>query len=118
MLRKIATPFKLVLVYILMLLFLAGDDILQATHSIAEQVRTTEASYRLSDDALETIRLDIYKIAVAVRDGLLSQRPADARGAVRKNHREIETQIQFLRKTAVADNLTSIQQIEDEVHTY
>jgi signal transduction histidine kinase len=118
MLRKIATPFKLVLVYILMLLFLAGDDILQATHSIAEQVRTTEASYRLADDALETIRLDIYKIAVAVRDGLLSQRPADARGAVSENQREIETQIQFLRKTAVADNLTNIQQIEDEVHTY
>jgi signal transduction histidine kinase len=118
MLRKIATPFKLVLVYILLLLFLAGDDILQATYSIAEQVKTTEASYRPADDALEAIRLDIYKIAAAVRDGHLSQRPADARAAVSENEREIEAQIHLLRKAEAGDNATYIQQIEDEVHTY
>ena len=61
MLRKIETPFKLVLVYILMLLFLAGDDILQATYSIAEQVKDVRNSYRLANDALEAIRLDINK---------------------------------------------------------
>jgi signal transduction histidine kinase len=118
MLRKIATPFKLVLVYILFLLFLAGDDILEATHSISEQVRNTETSYRLADDALEAIRLDIYKIAVTARDGLLSQRPGDARAVVIENEREIETQIHFLRKKATADNVTNIQHIEDDVHTY
>ena len=118
MLRKIATPFKLVLVYILLLLFLAGDDILEATHSIAEQVRTTEDSYRLADDALEAIRLDIYKISVAARDGLLSRGAGDARAAVIENEREIETQIQFLRETADPDGIASLQQIEDNVHTY
>src|ERR1700683_2843009 len=102
MLRKIATPFKLVLVYILLLLFLAGNDILEATRSIAEQIKSTEASYRLADDALEAIRLDIYKISVAARDGLLSRRPAGARAAVMQNQRDIETQIQFLRKKATA----------------
>lgn len=118
MLRKIATPFKLVLVYILMLLFLAGDDILEATRSIAQQVRTTETSYRLADDALEAIRLDIYKISVVARDGLLSRRPGDARAAVMESERDVQTQIQFLRKTAGANNLADLQKIEDEVQVY
>ena len=118
MLRKIETPFILVLVYILLLLFLAGDDILQATYSIAEQVRTSEDSYRVANDALEAIRLDINKIATAARDGIQSQRPGDARGAVTESEREIETQIRLLRKVAAADSVAYIQPIEDEVHTY
>ncbi len=118
MLRKIATPFKLVLVYILMLLFLAGDEIQQATYSIAGQVKTTELSYRLADDALEAIRLDIYKISVVARDGLLGRRPGEAREAVMENQRDIEAQIKFLRKTAGPDSIASLQQIEDNVHTY
>src|SRR5665213_3144430 len=117
-LRKIATPFKLVLVYILMLLFLAGDEMLQATYSIAGQVKITEISYRLADDALEAIRLDIYKISVVVRDGLLSRQPGEAREAVMKDQRDIEAQIQFLRKTAGPDSIASLQQIEDNVRTY
>ncbi len=118
MLRKIATPFKLVLLYVLMLLLLAADDILQATQSIAEQVKTTETSYRLADDALEAIRLDIYRVSVAGRDGLLSRRPSDARAAVMENQRDIETQIQFLRKAAAPDKIASVEQIEDNVNSY
>lgn len=118
MLRKIATPFKLVLVYILMLLFLAGDDILEATGSIAQQVRTTETSYRLADDALEAIRLDIYKISVVARDGLLSRRPGDARAAVMENERDIQAQIQFLRNTSGAGSLASFEKIEHQVQIF
>lgn len=118
MLHKIATPFKLVLAYILLLLLLAGDEILQATHSITQQIATTETSYRLADDALEAIRLDMYKIAVAARDGLLNKRPRDARATVMENQREIKTQIRFLRKTATADNIANLQQIENDIDAY
>jgi signal transduction histidine kinase len=118
MLRKIATPFKLVLVYILMLLFLAGNDILQATHSIAEQIRTTETSYRLTDDALEAIRLDVYQVSGPVRDSLLNHQPENGRPAVAEYRREIEKQFHFLRQHGTAENIANIQKLENVVHSY
>lgn len=118
MLRKIATPFKLVLVYIVFLLILAGDDILQATYSIAGQLRSAETSYRVVDDALETIRLDIYKIAMAARDGLLRQQPGEARTEVVRNQREIATQIRLLRANVNAEGAANIRQLEDGAETY
>ena len=91
---------------------------LRATYSIAEQVRAAETSYRRADDALETIRLDIYKIGIVARDSLLNQASGDAHAAVADSQREIEKQIQFLRQDATAKNVPNIQQIEDDVHTY
>jgi len=71
--REIATPFKLVLAYILLLLILAGD-------------------------ALEATRLNMCKIAVAARNSLLSKRSVDARATIMENQRELKTQIRFSRK--------------------
>lgn len=118
MLRKIATPFVLVAIYILFLLLLSGNGILEATYSISRQVNSAESSYRLVDDALETIRLNIYKVAVAARDGLLSQRPQDGRVAIAEYEREIKKQIQFLLEVTPAENKSSIQRIDDDVHAY
>lgn len=118
MLRKIATPFVLVLAYLLFLLILSGEGILKATHSIAEQVRSTEATYRRTDDALEAIRLSIYKIALAARDSLLNGQPGDARAAVIENEREIGRQIDLLRQDVTAENVRNIQIIEDNFRTY
>ncbi|MDP8990414.1 MAG: sensor histidine kinase [Acidobacteriota bacterium] len=118
MLRRITTPFILVLAYLLFLLILSGEGILQATYSIAEQVRTAETSYRLTDDALEAIRLDIYQIAVPVRNGLQNRRPEDARAAVVEYQSDIEKQFQFLRQDGTAAHIMNMQQLEDEVHSY
>ncbi len=118
MLRKISTPFILVLAYLLFLLILSGEGILRATYSIAEQVRTTETSYRLTDDALEAIRLDIYQIAGPVRNGLLNRRPGDARAAVVECQSEIEKQFHFLRQDGTAEHVMNIKQLEDDVHSY
>jgi len=118
MLQQISTPFILVLVYILFLLLVAAAGVLQATKKIAEQVRTTETSYRKKDDALESIRLNIYRIALAARDALLDKRPQDADAVVVECQQEIESQILFLRQAADSASVARIQKVDEDVHVY
>ncbi len=117
-LQKIAIPFFLVLAYFVFLLLLSAGEVLQATHRIAEQVRTTETTYRLKDDALEAIRLDVYKIAVAARDALLNERPQEADAVVVECVREIESQLQFLQQDANKANVAQLQKIDGDLHVY
>ena len=118
MLRKTAAPFILVLVYILFLLILSGEGILRATYSIAQQVRSAQTSYRQVDDSLESIRLEIYKVAVAARDGLLDHQPRQAHAAVEEHSREIARQVQFLKQETSAANSGNIRRIDEDVRAY
>ena len=114
----VGRPFVLLLVYILFLFILSGEGILRATRSISDQVNSAEASYRLKDDALETVRLDIYKMAVAARDGLLNRRPREARNDVVGYEHEIEAQIQILAHDADPEASANIQEIDQDVQAY
>jgi signal transduction histidine kinase len=117
-LRKIAPPFVAVCSYLVFLLILSGQGILQSTYSIAEQVGSTETSHRLVDDSLEAIRLDLFKIAVALRDALLNRSTEQARIQVFENERAVESQIRFLQQDATARHVMNIREIELDVRNY
>lgn len=118
MLRRIWPLFLAVLLYILLLLGFSGTSLIKTTETIEQRIAFAEVTYRRVDDALETIRLDMFKVAVLRRDSLINWRTENTLSAIRTCQLDIEEQVTLLKADTVGEEATEIRRMELEIREY